>query len=185
MTRKDITSFLSKTLIARRLSGMGKYYAREVTVDYGLATEKRIDFLQFCPPNGLYVSSVEKGEFICYEIKSCYDDIYSGSGLNFYGEENFIVTTMSTYKKLLPDIGADSNKLHDHIASTNPESSMFFGILVAIPVGRKSTDEFDSPTPLDTPGIEWTLHKMWGTGRKGPRKRSVTEMLFWMVRSGR
>ena len=35
MNRKETTKFLSDLLISNRLSGMGKYYASEVTLDYG------------------------------------------------------------------------------------------------------------------------------------------------------
>lgn len=39
--------------------------------------------------------------FTCYEIKSCKEDVYSGNGLNFYGEKNYIVTTMECYKDFM------------------------------------------------------------------------------------
>ena len=73
-----------------------KYYAKEVTLDYGTAHPKRVDLIQFIPAGVTCVSDIEKGEFICYEIKSCVNDVYSGNGLRFYGEQNYIVTTMET-----------------------------------------------------------------------------------------
>lgn len=50
MNRKETTEFLSKLLI-ERLSGRGKYYASEVTLDCGggKGKEKRVDFVQFVP----------------------------------------------------------------------------------------------------------------------------------------
>lgn len=83
---------------------MGKHYATEVTLDMGTTKVKRVDFMQFKPAGGIYVSDIEKGEFICYEIKSCIEDVYSGHGLNFVGEKNYIVTTLDCYKKLLYDM---------------------------------------------------------------------------------
>lgn len=35
MTRSETTKFLSDLLIRNRLSGIGKYYASEVTLDWG------------------------------------------------------------------------------------------------------------------------------------------------------
>lgn len=46
MNRKDTTSFLLNTLIQDRLTDR-KYYAREVTLDYGTSHPKRIDVMQF------------------------------------------------------------------------------------------------------------------------------------------
>lgn len=98
MNREEITKFLGDLLIQQRLSGRGKYWASEVTLDYGQGKgkQKRVDFMQFKPQNQLAVSELEKGEFICYEIKSCKADVFSGHGLNFEGDRNYIVTTMET-----------------------------------------------------------------------------------------
>ena len=61
MNRKETTEFLSKLLI-ERLSGRGKYYASEVTLDCGggKGKEKRVDFVQFVPKNQS-TSGIEKG----------------------------------------------------------------------------------------------------------------------------
>lgn len=85
MTRKETTEFLSNLLIRDRFSGMGKYWASEVTLNYGSADVKRVDFMQFKPVN-TYTSGIEKGEFICYEVKSCLADYKSGHGRNFIGD---------------------------------------------------------------------------------------------------
>ena len=79
MNRKETTEFLSNLLI-ERLSGRGKYYASEVTLDYsgGKGETKRVDFIQFVPKNQS-TSGIEKGEFVFYEIKSCKADYHSGN----------------------------------------------------------------------------------------------------------
>ena len=98
--RKEITKFLGNLLENQYFSGIGKYWAKEVSVDFG-STEKakRVDYMQFVPENQCSVSALEKGSFFCYEIKSCKADIYSGNGLNFLGEKNYIVTTAQCYKE--------------------------------------------------------------------------------------
>ena len=94
MNRKDTTKFLGDLLVSDRFGGMDKYYAREVSVDYGTREVKRVDFMQFEPAGVTSISSIEKGIFTCYEVKSCKEDVFSGNGLNFLGEKNYIVTTM-------------------------------------------------------------------------------------------
>lgn len=184
MNRKMVTSFLSNLLITKKLQGIGKYWASEVSIDYGSTNVKRVDFMQFMPPNQCSVGAIEKGQFICYEIKSCREDIYSGNGLNFLGEQNYIVATMECYKDLIAD--RNSGKLLEHIRECNPESSRYYGIMVAIPESRKEWDEFENPTPLTkaTMAGEWRLHKIIPC-TPGPRKRSITELLFYMLRSGK
>lgn len=179
MTRTDTTKFLSNILVSTRLSGFGKYWAREVTLDYGTHDVRRIDFLQFCPENQVSVSGIEKGSFVAYEIKSCIEDVFSGNGLNFVAEKNYIVLTMETWKKLI----SNQDKLFQHVSSCNPSGSCHFGILVAVPDGREETEEFDSPTPLDTPGIKWNL-RVVRPCREGARKRAMAELLFCMLRAG-
>ena len=74
MKRSEVTELLGKILIEQRFSGMGKYWAREVSIDYGTTDVKRVDFMQFVPQNQISISGIEKGIFICYEIKSCKAD---------------------------------------------------------------------------------------------------------------
>ncbi len=176
--RKEITKFLSDTLLRTEL--WGNYFASEVTIDYGLSHPKRVDFMRFVPNSTVYMSDIEKGIFICYEVKSCVEDIYSGNGLNFYGEKNYIVTTMETYKKLIPDIR--SGKLDNHIKEANPESSLFYGVMVAVPESRSLEEEFFSPTSLDV-DVKWEFKKIVPCNG-GSRRRSITELLFCMLRSG-
>lgn len=170
--RTQITEFLSDTLVRTRLTGMGKYYAREVTFDYGSGKGKqiRIDFVQFKPENQYSISGIEKGEFICYEIKSCIEDVLSGHGLNAEGERNYIVTTMKTYKKII-ELEQKGKKVIPHE----------FGVMVACHSDRFS--EFENPTPLSR-GNDWRLEIIQNASLKY-RKRSIAEMLFCMLRSGK
>lgn len=186
MNRKETTEFLTSVLIASRLSDR-KYFAREVTLDYGTVHPKRIDVLEFSPAGVIYASDIEKGIFTCYEIKSCKQDVYSGNGLNFYGEKNSIVTTMETYKELQDDLR--SGKLNEHImnfigAPECPE----YGIMVAVPASidlRNTAEayrEYENPTPLDT-SVDWKLWNICPQQRQWHRERSMTELLFCMLRS--
>ena len=179
MKRPKITKYLSKMLVKQKFSGIGKYYASEVTLDYTKRHSKRIDFLEFKPRNTT-PEGINDGIFICYEIKSCKEDIYSGNGLNFIGDKNYIVTTVETYKKILPDI--ESGKLANHIKNCNPESSTNFGIIVPIPKYIETADELDNPTPFKKDNI-WEL-RVVKPCRKVNRQKSMNELLFCMLRSG-
>lgn len=185
MNRKEITKFLTDLLIYDRLSDR-KYYAKEVTLDYGTNHSKRIDIMQFSPQGVIYTSDIEKGTFTCYEIKSCKPDIYSGNGLNFFGEKNYIVTTMLTYK----DIGNDlrDGTLGKYIIEHYPESSHHYGFIVPVPknIDLRDTNaiytEFENPTPLDKDIHNWKMHTILPC-REGSRTRSMNELLFCMLRS--
>lgn len=183
--RKEITKLLTEVLIGDRLNDR-KYYAKEVTLDFGTSHPKRIDVVQFLPKGVTYASDMEKGIFICYEIKSCKADVYSGNGLNFYGEKNFIVTTMETYKKLQEDMR--EGKLSNYLSENYPESSHYFGIMVPVPAeidlrdGNAVYEEYENPTPFQGKASDWKTCIMIPCN-EGPRKRSTTEMLFCMLRS--
>lgn len=179
MNRKDTTKFLSELLVKDRFRDR-KYWAREVSLDYGTRDVKRVDFIQFEPSGVTSVSDIEKGTFTCYEIKSCREDVYSGNGMNFVGEKNYIVTTMECYKQLQPDMR--SGKFWNHISKCNPESSMHIGVMVPMPCYSKVTDEYENPTKLRN-DIEWEL-KVVLPCHQGKRKRSMIELLFCMLRSG-
>lgn len=185
MDRKRTTQFLTNLLISKYLSD-GKYYAKEVSIDFGTAIVKRIDVVQFVPQGVVYTSDIEKGHFVCYEIKSCVEDIYSGNGLNFLGEENYIVTTMTTYKALWSDLLNDS--LRAFVKEHHPESSTMFGVMVPVPATIDLRDqkalfsEFEHPTVLNENISEWKLYKIQHC-QPDKRKRSMTEMLFYMLRA--
>lgn len=180
MNRQETTKFLSQLLIRQRFGGRGKYWASEVSIDYGTKNVKRVDFMQFEPKGVIYQSDIEKGTFTCYEVKSCKEDVFSGNGLNFIGEKNYIVTTMECYKALQPDMR--SGKLQNHIRECCPEASTHVGIIVSVPWSFKPEDEYENPTELNN-DIEWEL-KVILPCNQGGRTRSTTELLFCMLRSG-
>lgn len=181
MTRSETTKFLSELLIADKFRGMGKHWANEVSIDPCGREAKRVDYMQFSPADQCSISGIEKGTFTCYEIKSCKEDVYSGNGLNFLGEKNYIVTTMECYKDIMADLrdGTFVKYLKEHY----PESSIYFGVMVAIPSHKKLEEEFENVTPLDT-ATEWKFATPIAC-ITGPRKRPMTELLFCMLRSGR
>lgn len=183
MNRKETTEFLGRLLPKERFGGMGKYWASEVSIDPWSTKGKwkRVDYMQFIPDNQCAVSALEKGIFVCYEVKSCKEDVYSGNGLNFLGEKNYIVTTMQCYKDILPDMR--SGKFWNHLQEVSPESSAHIGIMVAIPYMSEVTDEFENPTPIDGEVNGWKLTVIKSCNI-GLRKRSMTELLFCMLRSG-
>lgn len=167
MERKEITEFLSDLLVRTRLSGIGKYYASEVSIDYGTKDVRRVDFMQFVPENQISISGIEKGIFICYEVKSCVEDYKSGHGKNFVGEKNYFVMPMETYKQLTAEL---------------LKNYYYAGVMVPVPVTRDIYDEFEDPTPLDS-DTKWELRVINPCHPQG-RKRSMSELLFCMLRAG-
>lgn len=165
MNRKETTKFLSTLLIKERLTGRGKYWAREVSLDYGTKNVRRVDFMQFEPAGVVHVSDIEKGIFISYEVKSCKADFKSGFGRNFVTEKNYFVMPMALYKEI-------ANEIENNV-----------GVICPIPVGKELYDEFEKPTPLDA-DICWNM-KIVKTVHPQARSRSMTELLFCMLRSGK
>ena len=164
MNRKETTEFLGKLLKREKFSGLGKYWASEVSIDYGTINVRRIDFMQFEPAGVVGISGIEKGIFICYEIKSCKADFESGFGRNFIGEKNYFVMPMVTYKEVAFDI---------------PHN---VGVLVPIPRNKDKHEEFENPTELSA-DVDWKLCTMIASNSQ-LRKRSMVELLFCMLRSG-
>lgn len=164
MNRKETTEFLSKLLEREKLCGISKYWAREVSIDYGSINVRRIDYLQFEPPNQCSISAIEKGIFIAYEIKSCKADFNSGFGKNFVGEKNYFVMPMATYKEVINEIPRN------------------VGVLVPVPKYRDKSDEFEMPTPITNVVSDWKLAAI-RPARQQIRNRSMTELLFCMLRS--
>jgi hypothetical protein len=163
--RKNTTRFLGDLLIQTRLTGsLGKYWASEVSLDYGTTRVRRVDFMQFCPENQIDISGIEKGIFICYEVKSCKADFNSGYGKNFVGEKNYFVMPMSLYKELEKEL---------------PHG---IGVLVPIPKGHDKHAEWTNPTPIDI-NTEWELTVIKKAFKVG-RQRSMNELLFCMLRAG-
>ena len=187
MNRKETTDFLTNLIIRDRLSDR-KYYAKEVTLDYGTSHPKRVDIMQYSPAGTTYASDIEHGYFTCYEIKSCIQDVYSGNGLNFYGEKNYIVTTMETYKKLQEDMRSEKldNHIKDFMGISKEGTCPYFGVIVPVPIScnlrEKTIEEFENPTPLDA-DIRWTTSIIYPQSTTWHRTRGTTELLFCMLRS--
>lgn len=179
MNRKETTQFLGELLISQKFHR--KIYAREVSLDYGTVNVRRVDFIEFEPAGVVFQSDIEKGIFSCYEVKSCKEDVYSGNGLNFVGEKNYIVTTMQCYKDIQEDLR--NGRLHNHIKNCNPESSPHFGIIVPVPEYVDVMSEFENPSQFGR-SCSWKMHTILSCHLSG-RKRSTTELLFCMLRSGR
>ncbi len=166
MDRKEITKFLSDLLVQSRFQGIGKYWAREVSIDYGTIEVKRVDFMEFQPEGVVHISDIEKGIFICYEVKSSLGDYRSGHGQNFLTEKNYLVMPMEVYKKVSSDIEHD------------------IGVICPIPMGKDNYDEYQNPTSLETEEIRWQM-KVIKPAITRRRNRSMTELLFCMLRSGK
>lgn len=101
MKRTEITENLSK-LTEKYLNPQNDpriYWAREVTFDYGTLHQIRIDYMRFKPKNNT-VSGIEKGDFYCYEIKSCIADFNSKNGHNFIGDFNYYVMPRELYTQV-------------------------------------------------------------------------------------
>ena len=186
MSRETTTALLGRVLKSNKLSEMGLLWAEEVTVNACHKDAKRIDFMSFKSSGCTFISDIEKGIFTCYEIKSCKEDVHSGNGLNFIGDENYLVITMQTYKDILPDI--NSGKLRDYVRNNHIESSVNFGVLVAVPASidlrntNKIFNEFTSLTEFNGDCTNWKLYKIIPC-RKGFRKKSMAELLFCMLRA--
>ena len=166
MNRKETTDFLGKLIIRDKFSGMGKYWASEVTLDYGSKDVRRVDFMQFKPEHQYSISGLEKGIFVCYEVKSCKADFNSGFGRNFIAEKNYFVMPMKLYKEVINEI---------------PHN---VGVLCPIPRHKEKYDEFESPTELYDDIYYWQL-KTIRNALQRERKRSIAELLFCMLRSGK
>lgn len=96
--RPEITAALSAAL-EKKINPYNDpriYWAKEVTFNYSTNHATRVDYMRFKPVNNS-VSGIEKGDFYCYEIKSSSEDFYSGHGLNFFGDYNYLVMPEKVY----------------------------------------------------------------------------------------
>ena len=126
--------------------------------------------VQFEPDGVVGVSGIEKGIFVCYEVKSCKADFKSGFGRNFIAEKNYYVMPMAAYKEVIQEIPGG------------------IGVLVPVPENVENTNaaifkEFEDPTDLSA-GVKWRLHAMRHP-RPQLRKKSMAELFFCMLRSGK
>ncbi len=105
MTREEITKILSK-LTEEHICPNGDtriYWAREVSFDYGTKNTIRVDYMKFHPLNNI-VSGIEKGDFVCYEIKSSIQDFNSKHGHNFIGDFNYYVMPEDVYEAVKENV---------------------------------------------------------------------------------
>lgn len=85
--RYETTGELSERVLAR-LRREYSLVASEVWVD----DDHRVDFVGFRPERlAPFPSSIERGEFVFVEVKSCMADFKSGHGLTFQGDANWLV----------------------------------------------------------------------------------------------
>lgn len=123
---------------------------------------------------------MRKAHLPAMRLRAAREDVFSGNGLNFIGEKNYIVTTMECYKAIQPDMR--SGRLWEHIRECCPEASYHYGIIVPVPCMTKLEDEYANPTDLEK-DITWEMKVIYPCNQGG-RKRSTTELLFCMLRSG-
>lgn len=104
INRKEITAKLN-ILFEQYLKVFDTriYWAKEVTFDYSTAHKIRIDYMRFKPINNT-ISGIEKGDFYCYEVKSCVDDFFSKNGHNFIGDYNYYVMERELYEQVKSNI---------------------------------------------------------------------------------
>lgn len=135
--RKEITATLSR-LTEKYINPYKDpriYWAREVTFDYATTHQVRVDYMKFKPKNNT-VSGIEKGDFYCYEIKSCVADFNSKNGHNFLGDFNYYVMTKDLYEQVKP-------KIPYNVGVLVPATSTF-GVLESI----KKAKRMDRKRPI-------------------------------------
>lgn len=95
--RAEITQQLSLAFIRHfGLEDKRKYWAREVTFNYGSIHATRVDFMRFEPVNNT-ASGLERGKFYCYEVKSSVEDFKSPHGHNFFADYNYYIMPNAVY----------------------------------------------------------------------------------------
>lgn len=99
--REEMTEELSERVLAR-LRHEYSLVASEVWVD----DDHRVDFVAFRPERlSPFPSSIERGEFVFVEVKSCMADFTSGHGLTFQGDLNWLVCPQSLAESLYQTLG--------------------------------------------------------------------------------
>ena len=165
MSRTEITKLLDSELIRLRLTRKNaySYWAHEVWLDRYTDHEKRVDFMEFMPKGGVMYSDaphIEHGTFSFYEVKSSMSDLKSGHGLNFDGDENWLVMPVEMFEPY------KEAKINDDYVyqSTERARCLLYGI------GRNGRPTF------------WEQPKDWVT-EWACRKRCASELLFAMMRA--
>lgn len=125
MNRKETTQELSR-LVIEYIAPYGDtriYWASEVSFDYGTTHQIRVDFMKFKPKNNT-VSGIEKGDFYCFEVKSCIEDFNSKHGHNFIGDYNYYVMPKEVYEQI-------KDKIRWDVGVLVPYGDMFTSLKVA------------------------------------------------------
>lgn len=167
MSRKEVTSLLNRELIRVKLERKNaySYWAHEVEVyDERKGATTWVDFMQF-EPGGYHTAThpgnVEAGTFTCYEVKSCLEDIKSGHGLNFYGDENYLVMPVEVYPKFKHAyIEKRDKKLNELIPNLYGFEFMLYGIGRNGSPTFKVNDSYIKPLPRTKPASELLLCMM-------------------------
>lgn len=163
-TRQEITAGLSE-LLEKRLRHESRRFAREVVF---YKPKCRIDYVAFKPapwgwsePGG-----IERGALTCYEVKSCVADYNSGHGLNFIGDEKYLVMPMEV-----------ANQLRGRMRN---------GIGIYVPVPRWSNvyREMETPTPYTGQVEGWSLYQVRKADGYYPRQVPLTVALAAMIYAG-
>lgn len=165
MKRSEITSLLDSELVRLRLDRKDSYsfWAHEVWIDRYTEHEKRVDFMEFMPKGGPTYSDaphIEHGTFSFYEVKSCMQDLKSGHGLNFYGDENWLVMPVEMFEPY------KEARINDEYVRTKTRLArcLLYG------AGRNGKPTF------------WEQPKEYANSW-ACRKRSASELLFCMMRA--
>lgn len=185
MDRQEITMLLN-ALIERDVLKQSTW-AKEVSYakldsekqSKKMAVGGRVDYMSFHPENlkpgyCMTKQDIANGHFVTYEIKSSWLDYRSGCGLNFIGDYNYLVVTLTFYHEL-------SSK------SLIPEN---VGVLVPIRMYKgKQTEQFfndaiNNPEPLTNDLNEWRLYTVKKANRV-ERKHGTEELLYSMLKSSK
>lgn len=125
--RTNVTNMLSK-LVEKRLTSQQMYWSPEVDFDLGTDHNRRIDYVGFKAYTPDYVTtpvSVEKGTFVCYEVKSCWGDFKSGHGLSFYGDENYLVCPKELAEEIIARQALDRKNLNGILVPNKTGKSLY------------------------------------------------------------
>lgn len=167
LSRNEITERLSNELVRLKIERPNTYvyWAHEVVFSgfHMGEKEKRVDFVKFEPYFShmrMDVGSIECGTFTYYEIKSCLEDIKSGHGVCFDGDENYMVMPVECFEKY-------KKALHDGKLEHLNNDLFRFSILL---YGRRRNGRYAFVETSSA--YESTC-----------RKRSATEILLCMMRA--
>lgn len=163
MDRGKVTKTLGDLLIRDVLHK--KYWANEVTFNYGRNGECRIDFMTFSPVNQS-TSGIERGSFTAYEVKSCLPDFKSKNGHNLFLDKNYYVMPMELYKSVVRELPYN------------------VGVYCPVPNNKDKHSEFDNPTKAEE--LNPDICRLICIRNSHPKDRdvSVPVALFCMMRSG-